>query len=143
MDEILAKALKEREHLRERLAELEAFLAVYQRLSGSNVEQSTSKEIGDKSQTISDAVRKNTGGPGRLADAAEEVIRAAGRPMTRGQIVERIEATGIGIPSEDKARYLGTILWRQKNRFINVEGEGYWLKGEPIPPNPEDPGIFG
>lgn len=32
----------------------------------------------------------------------------------------------------DKAQYLATILWRNKDRFENHEGIGYWLKGVPL-----------
>ena len=34
---------------------------------------------------------------------------------------------GVPLPSEDTARYSGTILWRQSNRFVNVPGKGYYL----------------
>ena len=33
----------------------------------------------------------------------------------------------------DKAAYIGTILWRHRNRFSNIEGKGYWLKGIKVP----------
>jgi hypothetical protein len=36
------------------------------------------------------------------------------------------------IPSDDKPRYLGTILWRNSDTFESVDG-GYWLKGVPLP----------
>jgi len=39
-----------------------------------------------------------------------------------------VEKRGIEIPSTDKQRYLGTILWRHRDRFVNIEGKGYWLR---------------
>ena len=57
------------------------------------------------------------------------MIRELGKPVQRGEMVERIEAKGVKIWSDDKPRYIGTVLWRDKDRFVNIEGEGYWLKG--------------
>jgi hypothetical protein len=63
----------------------------------------------------------------------ERLIREAGHPLTRGEIVKAFEARDVEIPAKDPARYLGTIAWRHKGMFKNVEGLGYWLKGEPMP----------
>jgi hypothetical protein len=58
----------------------------------------------------------------------ERLIRETGRPMTRGEIVSAFERRDVDIPAKDKARYLGTIAWRHKGTFVNIEGRGYWLK---------------
>lgn len=75
-----------------------------------------------------------------LADAAaaEKLILARGRPMTRYELVEAIERDGLIVGGHDKARNIGTILWRSK-AFEN-QGEGYWPSrgaGDPPPPAPE------
>ncbi|EHK58745.1 hypothetical protein MAXJ12_03523 [Mesorhizobium alhagi CCNWXJ12-2] len=36
-----------------------------------------------------------------------------------------MESAGVELHSEDKPRYLGTILWREKERFTNIAGQGY------------------
>ena len=56
-------------------------------------------------------------------------IAEAGKPLTRGDLVERIKATGKEINSKDAPRYIGTILWRNDDVFESVEGQGYWLVG--------------
>lgn len=33
--------------------------------------------------------------------------------------------------SKDKPRYVGTILWRLSEQFVNLEGKGYWLRDQP------------
>lgn len=53
--------------------------------------------------------------------------------MTRGALADALQSDGISIPSEDKARYLGTILWRKSAIFENLEGKGYWLRNQKIP----------
>ena len=47
--------------------------------------------------------------------------------MTRTQMAAEMLRRGVPLPSEDTARYSGTILWRQSNRFVNVPGKGYYL----------------
>jgi hypothetical protein len=47
--------------------------------------------------------------------------------MTRTQMAAEMLRRGAPLPSEDTARYSGTILWRQSNRFVNVPGKGYYL----------------
>ena len=58
------------------------------------------------------------------------MIRDAGHPLTRGEIAERFALRDVALPGEDKPRYIGTIMWRNKAKFINIEGRGYWLRGE-------------
>lgn len=62
--------------------------------------------------------------------AAKVVLKDAGKPMTRFELVPAIEARGLKIGGKDKARNLGTILWRSVE--IESTGDGYWLKGVPI-----------
>jgi hypothetical protein len=79
--------------------------------------------------------RRQHGTTKRIADVAECVLRECGRPLVRRALVERIEAKGLEIPAADKARYAGTIMWRcRHDRFVNLPGHGFWLKGEPYPP---------
>ena len=52
--------------------------------------------------------------------------------MTRGEIVKAFELRDFEIPAKDKSRYLGTIAWRHKGKFVNVNGLGYWLREVPL-----------
>jgi hypothetical protein len=69
--------------------------------------------------------------PSHVAELMERIIREVDRPMTRSELVEAFEKRDIQIPFADKARYIGTIAWRHKGIFVNIEGEGYWLRREP------------
>ena len=64
---------------------------------------------------------------------AEEEILAQGRPMTRSELVTALERRGVEMVAKDRAKNLGTILWRFSNRFENLPGEGYWPKSHPPP----------
>jgi hypothetical protein len=77
--------------------------------------------------------RWKRGRPAEIVAIIERIIREAGRPLTRGEIVEALEQRDVHIPAEDKQRYIGTIAWRHKSVFGNVGGLGYWLTGEPLP----------
>lgn len=71
--------------------------------------------------------------PDEVAQQMERIIREVGRPMKRGELVAAFEARDISIPYEDKARYLGTIAWRHKGKFINLKEMGYWIRELPVP----------
>ena len=83
------------------------------------------------------ALRRRSGpAPRELVEMAERMIRDAGRPLSRGDLVEMFDARDVELPGTDKPRYIGTIMWRNKSRFLQIEGRGYWLRGEPVPKKP-------
>lgn len=77
--------------------------------------------------------------PKEIAELMERVIRERGEPMSRGEIVEALERRDVEIPAQDKARYVGTLAWRKKGTFMNIEGRGYWLRNAGIPKLSGDP----
>lgn len=42
-------------------------------------------------------------------------------------MVRLLTLRGLKLPGTDKAKNIGTIMWRS-NEFDNVEGKGYWPK---------------
>jgi len=143
MNESLSKALKRKEKLLSELAMVEQFIELHHRLFGDEGEEA---DISHWQQRASDAdsPKRRRGRPSEIADAAWRVIKDLNRPVQRGELVERIEAMGIDVSSDDKPRYIGTILWREKDRFENIEGRGYWAVslGDPPPPEDSSPDIF-
>ena len=65
--------------------------------------------------------------PEEIAAAANAALREAGRPLTRFELIPLVEAQGCIIGGTDKARNLGTILWRSKQ--FESTGDGYWPLG--------------
>ncbi len=131
--------------IRAEAAEIERFIAMYQRFEDGNVSRPDPAEIDHSRETSpqnSLAVDNGdnsgwparTGGPrpAEIAAMMERLIREVGRPMTRGEIVKAFEARDFEIPGQDKSRYLGTIAWRNKGKFVNVNGRGYWVRGLPL-----------
>ncbi|UCI10471.1 hypothetical protein [Mesorhizobium sp. B1-1-8] len=128
MDRAYANALKRKQELEFELARIDSFLDMYRQFGGPEGEQieplvKESSGTGNK-ETLSPRQSRRLRPP-EIADLAERVIRGAGHPLTRAEIVARLESAGIELHSEDKPRYIGTILWREKERFTNIAGQGY------------------
>lgn len=77
--------------------------------------------------------QRNTKPPRELALLARDIIRERGRPMTRSELAEAIEARGIPLAGRDRIKNLGTILWRQSDLFTHIEDQGYWPAGDDLP----------
>jgi hypothetical protein len=149
MDQAVSKALKEKEELQKRLAEIEQFLRLYREFSEAT--QSDNKEkpsvdklnestqINDKSLTSRPKiprVKMRPRGPRHVVSFSRGILQDIGEPLTRGELVSELETKNVLLPGADKesrARYVGTILWRHPKEFEHIPGRGYWLKGEPIP----------
>jgi hypothetical protein len=71
---------------------------------------------------------KRRGNSDIVANAIEAVFKDAQRPLERCDLVRELELRGVVLPSNDKGKYIGTILWRHGNRFESTD-EGYWLRG--------------
>ena len=80
----------------------------------------------------------------------EEIVRFArnallknGRPLKRGALARALEAEGVPLAGKDKAKNLGTILWRNLEEFVSLDKLGYWprdisIKGVYDAKNPPD-----
>ena len=130
MDRAYANALKKKEELQREMEAVDAFLDMYQRFQGIyEQEKASNSPASTEDSFVKDGFGRNVRvlRPPEIADLAERVIREANQPLTRAEIVSRIERGGHVLNSEDKPRYVGTILWRQKERFTNIPGQGYVL----------------
>lgn len=145
--------------LKKQIADLEAFIVRYEDLMREALELARSENVPPHADPLVDVggnettppsvdksvdipventvrpgrPRGKTGRPDEIALHMERIIREAGRPMTRGEIVKAFEVRDLKIPYDDKGRYVGTIAWRHKGTFVNIPGQGYWLRDEPRP----------
>lgn len=131
MNPAISNALKRKKELERELKEIAQFLRMHKRFAGRD--SSSVKQENDAVPELALLKVKRRGKPRQLASIMEGILRQRGEPMTRGELALEVENTGHVIPSDDKARYLGTILWRHKRKFENIEGKGYWLRGVRIP----------
>ena len=126
------KAIQRRAEILKELRDLEEYIELYQRLFVANAARPMA--VGTQGEGAAPKIRnRNILPPKRMADLAYEIITESGHPMTRGELAKAIEARGIPLTAADKAKNVGTILWRFQDRFINVPGRGYWPIDRPFP----------
>lgn len=136
MEDAVKRALRRKRELEQELAEIELFLKVYARFSDrTNIETGDSPDInaarqGEAAETtyriLARPLRRRAN-PAEFAEMAARIIRDERRPLSRTELVEALEKREVELPSQDKPRYLGTILWRNRDRFINIPNKGYYL----------------
>lgn len=84
--------------------------------------------------TIIEPVEREEGlAPKEIASHAKSTLLEAGRPMKRGELVRALIARNVPLAGKDKNKNLGTILWRHSDKFVSLEGLGYWVKGVRLP----------
>lgn len=146
MDDVLSKALKRKKILQDELEELVRFIDTYQRLLRTDGEKKEPiQDVNTEHKSVPDSVivRKRHGRPVQFARIVEGVLKDANRPLNRAALVTEIEKRGAEIPSGDKARYIGTIIWRERDKFVHIVDHGYWLKYTALPEIGYDPSRFG
>ena len=131
--ELLSKALKRQNELRSEFDALQNLISHYQKhLSGNSpaTEEQPSLDLRTSS------VKARSVYVARVMEEARRLILEARRPLKRGELVRLLERDGLPIEGTDKAKVLGTNLWRS-GQFEQIEGQGYWPKDVPRPPPPK------
>lgn len=132
MSDALNNALKRKEELLKELAVIEQFLALHAQFAARTNQEETKPSPQVVHRESATFPLKQRGRPADFAAIMERILLDVGRPLNRSEMVEEIENRGVGIPSEDKPRYVGTILWRYSEKFDHAD-DGYWLKGRDRP----------
>lgn len=131
MEELLQRAIARRGALRRELEAIDALIAAYHRNSNQTpLEKPTNADL------FSSLPKRSRGEQARAVhtqmDAAERIILNEGKPLSRGALVQKLEENGHALEGADKAKVLGTNLWRSE-RFWNIKGKGYWPRSATIP----------
>ena len=132
MDELLQNALVRRERLRAELAAIEEFIKGYSEALNVGAENPSAGDLFKIPRKRKGTRPHRTEQIDAAVNAAEQIVLEAGRPLSRTALLRRLEERGHLIDGTDKAKVLGTNLWRSK-RFYNLKGAGYWPINEPIP----------
>lgn len=143
MDQAYHNAVKRKKQLEAELLEVETFLNLYPKFSEpaspstARVDSKGVASTPSKQQvTVAGSPKRferRRGNPDQIAALVESILMSHSRPMTRGELADEMERMGVPIPAKDKAKYVGTVLWRKRKHFQNLDGKGYWLKGIPLP----------
>lgn len=121
IDSTVVKALKKLKELQYEVSRLEAFVSTYEELHGRKLDRDELLSGGGSHSTHRSRRRNNVS---KLLDLSERLIREAGRPLTRGELADAMERENVTVHATDVPKYLGTLLWRNKDRFEAVD-EGY------------------
>lgn len=70
----------------------------------------------------------------RIVEAVAHILRKVGYPLGRGELHRHLIASGVTVPGDHPAKYLGTILYRSGQ--ITTKGRLYWFKDEERPARP-------
>lgn len=126
MDNAYERAQLRREELRKELEEIELFLKLHHKFStGTGVQQVTQDEDGPVILPPISKTKRNLS-KHKMARTVRSIMIDKMRPMTRTDIVEALELTGVPVAGVDKSKAVGTIMWRLRDRFVNIPGYGYW-----------------
>jgi hypothetical protein len=129
MNDILQLAAARRKALLEEVARIDEFLSMAKSiLSGQS---DGSSEVFWRTLEAAREPAKVATGSGDVVAKVEQILRAGGRPLSRGELHKRLLIAGVQVPGEDPVKNLGTMLWRSR-RFDNT-GRRYWFVDEPRP----------
>lgn len=127
--ELLSKLLKRREELRLESEALDRLVETYRQLALLEKEQDLPQLDLWKG---SNSRRARSAYVAEMMAAARRFILAEGRPLTRSELLQRLESEGYVIQGADKSKVLGTNLWRSE-QFQHVGKRGYWPRDTPMP----------
>lgn len=137
MSEAIQEALARRASLQEQIDLIDTFIELHGRIFGESKAQATDyarKIEPHEAAGEAEASDRGTNDVSAILGHIEGILGEAAGPQTRGQIKRSLEEQGVIIHSKDVSKYLGTLMWRNPDRFVSLEGLGYWLKSRPLPP---------
>lgn len=136
MFDAIHTAKARREKLLEEVALIDRYLELHHQIFGEAVTETLVATDTAEAEVVPVANREKArplNDPVAIVNELDEILASSSEPMTRGQLRSALAARGVSINSKDASKYLGTLLWRNQNRFVNVEGHGYWNKGRDLP----------
>lgn len=122
-------AKKRRDELVKELEKIDQFLLLYEEFSTDNTGDSpdkTNRFSNSLSKTDRPSVEKEATKPADIAASARDILLQAGHPLNRGELAKALEEAGLVLGASDKAKYVGTIMWRHRDLYRQIEGQGYW-----------------
>ena len=137
-------AIAKRDALRKEIEKIEEFLALYQQFESDGIDTINAIKANKNGAKTPESTatphrrkspRKVT--PVVLKDNVADILKDSGKPLSRREIVEAIEARGIVMPGTNKTGYIGSLLHRFKSEISSTKQGGYWFTGYEIGSFPE------
>ena len=125
-DKAYENALKRKLELQKELEKIDGFLRLYEQFAEDQAEYQPElpKARADSKGSVADAYVN----PSRdeVGAYARELMIRTGQPKTRGEILAYLEEIGHPLKGKNPSQNIGTIMWRLRDQFRNIEGQGYW-----------------
>lgn len=151
MDRVISNAVKRRTELREELQEVEKFLELYEKFKGTESTQAAMNfSASEAEHIVTDSTERHATNieavaginpPARglpremLRPHIRDAIMEAGRPLTRTELLNAMDRKKIPVGgTSNRAKNMGTILWRLRDDFVSLENMGYWPRTLAYPP---------
>ncbi|BDA86362.1 hypothetical protein Sa4125_39040 [Aureimonas sp. SA4125] len=123
--------MQERLRIDARIRKLDAVIAEYRLQPLVEATQGTTPSPGKRRRI------RNSIPPIEVGNHARAFILNAGRPLTRGELLRKFDEEGIPIVGRDRAKVLGTTIWRldrdDGRPAFNNTPRGYWPSDVPLP----------
>ncbi|MCP5371092.1 MAG: hypothetical protein H6907_05100 [Hyphomicrobiales bacterium] len=136
-DRAYRNAVKRRDELQRELETVNTFIRLYRQFSGTDGEHKAGANTSHDSTLVERPTISRMG----VAKYAREFMIERGSPMTRGELVDKFDEFGLPVGGTDKSKNMGTIMWRLRDEFVNLEGHGYWPRDIPCPRIGYDPSV--
>lgn len=122
LKEQVARLESEFKTARDQLAKVEQFINLWMEFGGEPLKPEDGHRV-QEAEPIDIGRGLNRSD---ISPLAREMMLARGKPMTRTDLVEEFVARKLPVGGVDPARNMGTIMWRLRDDFVNIEGHGYW-----------------
>jgi hypothetical protein len=125
------------ERLQTEMRDIDTFLALYARFAEAdedNASQATETSTPSHNGQAEDAsFPAGNVSQEQFEIDARRLLIENGRPMKRGQLIRSFRSHGLRVGGTNEAKSFGAKIWRARDRFINISGEGYWPRDVDCP----------
>lgn len=116
--------------LRKQLAALDTALAVAQSYEDGTQNVSV-PEFELPQESTQPRKRPRNPSHEEVGDAALAILAKADKPMSRADLFEEVTKTGLNIQGQDPQVVFSTMMWRERERVVNLKRFGYWPIDKP------------
>ncbi len=129
----MAETQQRLDDLRRELAKVDKFIESYREFANLTEEQELDL-LGPPSDALT--LEPTIGNPRKedLAPIIREMILEAKKPLSRNAVFAGLELQNIFLKGKDPKMVLSTMLWRMPDKFVRLQGHGYWLADTPYEP---------
>lgn len=114
--------------LKREMRDVDTFIRQWKRFAGVETDADLFDVMDDMSAPNSPGPKQRNSKKEEVAEAARELIQAAGRPMSRTELYEALVKKGFVIRGTNPEMVLSTMLWRMRDRVGRLATGGYVLR---------------